>query len=159
MDQTSNNASWQQRTTEYFKESCLKANLKVTHQRLQIYLELVRAPDHPSAETLYNRLRPAMPTLSLDTIYRTLGTLEQHRLIKRVQTVNAQARYEARMNVHHHFICQECEKVIDFDWPAFDLSELPGDISSHGTVTERTITLSGSCSSCNKKQINTSTPM
>jgi Fur family peroxide stress response transcriptional regulator len=152
MPQGPSTKSSSDKITEYFLETCAKANLKVTHQRLHIYRELIKVDDHPTAETLYSRLRTAMPTLSLDTVYRTLGTLEQHGLIKRVQTVNAQARYEARMNVHHHFICCNCEKVIDFDWPSFDGGDLPSELAQIGTVSERTVTLSGTCSDCIPKE-------
>jgi len=137
--------------TEYFKRVCDQAHLKVTHQRLRIYRELVEAEDHPSAETLFARLRPEMPTLSLDTVYRTLGTLERHGLIKRIKTVQSQARYEAKMNQHHHFICSSCGRIIDFEWPGFDHSEIPDEILRHGSVTERVVTFSGICRKCGQK--------
>ncbi|MBC8317138.1 MAG: transcriptional repressor, partial [Desulfobulbaceae bacterium] len=55
-----------------FEKACRKANLKITHQRLEIFRELAKALDHPSAESLYKRLQKKLPTLSLDTVYRTL---------------------------------------------------------------------------------------
>jgi Fur family transcriptional regulator, peroxide stress response regulator len=131
-----------------FQRACAKAHLKVTPQRLQIYRELVLAADHPSAEILHSRLRAAMPTLSLDTVYRTLATLEKHQLIKRVQTVHAQTRYEAKMDRHHHFICRNCENVLDFIWPAIDQHALPEEIGHLGAVLDRTVTVSGICREC-----------
>lgn len=137
--------------TKYFKMACTKASLKVTHQRLKIYLELLRSDDHPTAETLFKPLRHKMPTLSLDTVYRTLGTFEHHGLIRRVKTVQSQARYEAEMKQHHHFICNSCGTVTDFDWPGFDHSLLPDEVLKFGSITERTVTISGICSKCADK--------
>ena len=36
-----------------FEKACREADLKITHQRLEIFLELAEASDHPSAEILY----------------------------------------------------------------------------------------------------------
>lgn len=137
--------------TEYFKMACSKASLKVTHQRLRIYLELLRSDDHPTAETLFKTLRHEMPTLSLDTVYRTLGTFEHHGLIRRLKTVQSPARYEAEMKQHHHFICNSCGMVTDFDWSVFDNSPLPNDVFKFGAITERIVTISGVCSQCADK--------
>jgi Fur family peroxide stress response transcriptional regulator len=131
-----------------FQNICAKAGLKVTHQRLQIYDEMVQADDHPTAETLFERLRKTMPTLSLDTVYRTLATLEQHQLIKRVKTDRYKARYEAKMNRHHHFICQRCAAITDFSWSAFDKDKLPADVQQLGTIIDHSITVSGICRKC-----------
>ena len=86
-----------QKKLENFETACRESGLKVTHQRLEIFRELAAADDHPTAETLYNRLQKVMPTLSLDTVYRTLTTFEEHDLISRVQTTESHARFEAEM--------------------------------------------------------------
>ncbi|MEA3546759.1 MAG: Fur family transcriptional regulator, partial [Thermodesulfobacteriota bacterium] len=99
-----------------FEQACRAAGLKLTHQRLEIFRELAISTDHPSAETLYKRLKKRLPTISLDTIYRTLSTLEEKKLIKRVQTLENQARFEAQMTQHHHLICDKCKQIIDFQW-------------------------------------------
>jgi len=139
-------------TLDPFKDICVKAGLKVTHQRLQIYDEMIKANDHPTAEALFERLREAMPTLSLDTVYRTLATFEQHNIIKRVKTDRHKTRYEAKMNRHHHFICQKCEAITDFNWSAFDKDKLPGEVRSLGTIIDHSITVSGICRNCTTSQ-------
>ncbi len=137
--------------TEAFKAKCADAGLKITHQRLSIYLLLVESKDHPSAETIFSRLRGEMPTVSLDTVYRTCATFEEHGLIRRLKTVRSQARYEANLILHHHFICSSCGKVIDFEWPDFDRAVLPDNVLDLGSVTDRTAAISGTCGECSKK--------
>ncbi len=136
---------------ERFKSACSRANLKVTHQRLRIYLELLNAGDHPTAENLHSRLKSEMPKLSLDTVYRTLSTFERQGLVRRVSTVNSQARYEAEMREHHHFVCTSCGMVADFNWPLLDQSSLPEEVAEMGIVSHRTLTASGICSECSGK--------
>lgn len=145
-NQQSNTPSQQQ--MESFEEACRAAGLKLTHQRLQIYRELARASDHPSAEILHRRLHQAMPTLSLDTVYRTLTTLEQHHLIKKVETVDSQAHYEAQTKQHHHLICDTCKEIMDFQWPAFDATVIPEEAGQWGAVKNRSATVYGTCRKC-----------
>ena len=133
---------------ENFKIACSNAKLRVTHQRLRIYQQLLRSSDHPTAETLFKKLRQEMPKISLDTVYRTLGIFEVNGLICRLKTVQSPARFDANMEQHHHFICSSCNEVIDFNWAAFDNSVLPDEILSLGTITERGVNLSGLCSKC-----------
>lgn len=131
-----------------FEQDCRNVGLKLTHQRLEIFRELAVAFDHPSAETLYKRLRKRMPTLSLDTVYRTLTTFEKHHLITKVETVESQARFEADMDRHHHAICRQCGAITDFSWSSFDAVQLPKEISGWGQVDKKNITLYGICGKC-----------
>ncbi len=131
-----------------FENACRKADLKLTHQRLEIYRELVQAQDHPSAEMLYKRIIKILPTISLDTVYRTLATLEEHRLITRVQTLKSQARFEAKMTKHHHAVCSVCEAITDFTWNSFDEVQVPEDLAVWGQVVKRNAVLEGICKAC-----------
>lgn len=137
-----------QQQMETFKEICRTADLKLTHQRLEIYRELARATDHPSAEVLHKRLQKAMPTLSLDTVYRTLTTFELHHLVKKVQTVDSQAHFEAQMSQHHHVICDSCKEIMDFHWSSFDGTPLPEDIRQWGAIKNKNVTIHGTCRRC-----------
>lgn len=131
-----------------FTAACRAAGLKVTHQRIEIYRQLVLLPDHPSAETLYKRLLPTLPTISLDTVYRTLTTLEQHGLVSRIQTAESQARFEAVFTHHHHLICSRCKQVVDFTWPEVDAVTLPEDLAQWGQIDSKTIVMYGICNTC-----------
>jgi Fur family peroxide stress response transcriptional regulator len=131
-----------------FSAACRKAGLKLTHQRYKVYLELLRSSDHPAAEALHKRLLLKIPTISLDTVYRTLATFEQHGLISRVQTVESHARFEARLKHHHHLICSVCNEIKDFQWEHFERSTLPEDLREWGTVSNKQVVVYGVCSKC-----------
>ncbi|MCF6285085.1 MAG: transcriptional repressor [Candidatus Hydrogenedentes bacterium] len=108
---------------------CRRANMRVTPQRLEIFRELLKSDDHPAVETLYQRVRKRQPTLSLDTLYRTLATLESAGLVSRVGSLTGIARFEANMTPHDHFLCVTCGKIADIPGPnrqdMVDQVELP----------------------------------
>jgi Fur family peroxide stress response transcriptional regulator len=131
-----------------FEEVCRKEGLKITHQRLEIFRELLNSHDHPTVEKLYHRLQPKLPTISLDTVYRTLTTLEQHGLVARVETEESQARFEGKMEEHHHAICKKCGKITDFFGKFPDVAVLPEDILKWGEISKKSITLHGLCRQC-----------
>lgn len=131
-----------------FEQACRSAGLKLTHQRLEIFRELAMADDHPSAESLHKRLKKRLTFLSLDTVYRTLATFEQHHLITKVETVESQARFEAEMDRHHHAICRQCGAITDFNWHTFDDADLPATIEGWGRIDKKNITLHGVCLKC-----------
>jgi Fur family peroxide stress response transcriptional regulator len=135
----------------HFEKICRAAGLKLTHQRLEIFSELASSSDHPSPEALYRRLVPRMPTISLDTVYRTLATLVRYNLVQKVETVQSQVRFEAVQSPHHHLICRECQDICDFPWISFDRIKLPKKTGSWGIVERKSVVLTGICSKCRKK--------
>ena len=131
-----------------FGDACREAGLKLTHQRLEIFSELARSSDHPSAEALHQRLRRKIPTLSLDTVYRALATFAQHGMIKKVETTESQARFEVTLHRHHHLICDTCNAIMDFQWPFVDEAALPEEVAGWGRVDNRNVVVYGTCKNC-----------
>ncbi|BCO10087.1 transcriptional repressor [Desulfolithobacter dissulfuricans] len=131
-----------------FEAACRTHGLKITQQRLEIYRTLHQSTSHPSAEALYRQLVRLMPTLSLDTVYRTLATFEELGLVKRVETTGNQSRFEARTEQHHHFFCDNCGQLLDFTWPTFDSMPLPDELEQMGQIREKNLVLHGLCSRC-----------
>jgi Fur family peroxide stress response transcriptional regulator len=139
---------WHEEQYKNFENACRQAGLRLTHQRLEVYRELARSEDHPSAEALHQRLRRSIPTISLDTVYRTLATLASHGLINKVDTVESQARFEATCYRHHHLICSRCKEIIDFTWESIDEVALPEAVSRWGRIDCKNVVVYGICSKC-----------
>ena len=138
----------QQQFMGHFETTCRAHGLKVTHQRLEIYRRLVQSTEHPSAETLHKMLAERMPTLSLDTVYRTLATFEEIGLVKRVETMSSQARFEAAIDRHHHFFCDKCGQLVDFHWHSFDSMGLPDELRGVGEIRDKNVVVHGVCAGC-----------
>jgi Fur family peroxide stress response transcriptional regulator len=130
---------------------CRKAGLKLTHQRLEIYRELASTYDHPSADDVYKRVQERMPTISIDTVYRTLLTFEQFGLATRVHAFDDKARFDTNVSPHQHLACIRCKSIQDFDWEAFDQMKPPDKTKQWGEVESKYAVLKGICKECLKK--------
>jgi len=84
---------------------CRRSGHKVTHQRLEIFREVAATDEHPDVETIHERVRRRLPTVSIDTVYRTLRLLVDLGLASTVLTDQERMRYDANTNPHHHFVC------------------------------------------------------
>ena len=130
---------------------CKEHDLKVTHQRIEIYRALLESEDHPTAEDIYNRIRDKIPMVSVDTIYRTLALFEDHKLISRVQCLSDKGRFDKNLDKHHHFICVQCKTVFDFYWPEFEKISIPKSAKEYGKVFNEKVELLGVCNECQSK--------
>ncbi len=135
-----------------FQEMCKKAGIRVTQQRFELFREMAAAKDHPSPEDIYERIRPKMPTISLDTVYRTLATFERHGLIVRMQALGERSRYDSNPLPHDHLVCIECKRIQDFDWPLFDQVKVPAKIKGWGSINSLHVELRGLCKECLRKR-------
>ena len=75
-----------------FAKALREAGLRVTQQRLVLLSILMDAVDHPNADELLNRAREADDSVSLATVYRTISTLEEAGLIRKLSFENEPAR-------------------------------------------------------------------
>ena len=90
------------------------SGVKLTHQRLEIFRELAANLDHPEVETVFRAVRVRVPTVSLDTVYRTLWLLHELGLITTLGPRRDGIRFDVNLERHHHFVCVRCGKVRDF---------------------------------------------
>ncbi|NPB05635.1 MAG: transcriptional repressor [Aquificae bacterium] len=128
---------------------CKAKGAKVTTQRILIFKELAkRTKEHPSAEELYENLKGKVYGLSLSTVYRALSTFEQLGLVRRIPTPDGKAHYEIAVEPHGHFICQNCNKVVDVEGIKLD-ERLKEEMKELGfTPSECNFVCYGLCKDC-----------
>ena len=134
--------------TRWFTSKCRQVGLKVTPQRVAIYRELLKTDEHPSAETLYEKVKEVFPSISLDTVNRTLLMLNDIGAAFVLEGSGDAKRYDARLEKHQHFKCIKCKRIIDFHHKPFDNIKLPSEISEKFTVIRKTVYLEGICDLC-----------
>jgi Fur family peroxide stress response transcriptional regulator len=140
------------RRLERFETAAREAGLKLTHQRLEIFREVASTEDHPDAETVFRGVRERVPTVSLDTVYRTLWLLEDLGLIATLGPRRERTRFDANLDSHHHFVCENCGLVRDFEHEAFDALELPPEVKRLGSVSRVSVEVRGVCRECAGKR-------
>src|SRR5215470_13306528 len=94
--------------------ACVRAaGLKLTPQRMAIVRELAGDPTHPTAQELFERLRPGLPTMSFATVYNTLDALRAAGLCSALSLSPGSGRFDPNMAPHHHAVCDGCGAVSD----------------------------------------------
>jgi len=93
-----------------------RAGLKATPQRIAIVRQFADDPSHPTAQDLFERLRPAFPSMSFATVYNTLDALARASLAGIVRLPGKRgdaARFDPNTSAHHHAVCDRCGAVVD----------------------------------------------
>jgi Fe2+ or Zn2+ uptake regulation protein len=91
--------------------------LKLTPQRFAIIRSLADDPTHPTAQELFARLRPDLPTMSFATVYNTLSALTDAGLCASRALTPGPARFDPNCTPHDHAVCDACGKVADVPAP------------------------------------------
>jgi Fur family peroxide stress response transcriptional regulator len=141
-----------ERRLSLFSKALRSSGLRLTHQRLQVALEIAGSDAHPDVETVYHGVRERIPTISLDTVYRTLAALVKLELVNRVNAMAGPTRYDPNAAPHHHFVCTRCGLIRDVSSEALDGVKAPEETSALGTVETVTVQLRGICKECNRKE-------
>lgn len=68
---------------------------------------------HPTAEWVYQALKPQFSDLSLGTVYRNIAQFKEKGLIMSVGVVKGQERFDGNVRPHSHFVCSSCGAVLD----------------------------------------------
>lgn len=123
-------------------------------RKREAILSAIRGTDvHPSAEWVYQTLKPTHPDLSLGTVYRNLALFQQQGVIQSVGVVNGQERFDGVTAPHSHFVCRCCGAVMDLHRTELDpaLDRAVGE--EYGLSVERhELTFYGQCQSCLSKE-------
>lgn len=131
-----------------FLDACRRAGIRATHQRIAIFQAVADNEDHPDAETVYEAVRRTLPTVSLDTVYRTLWLLKDMNIISTLGSPRERTRFDANTHRHHHFVCSECGLAKDFYCQDFDELPVPDALNAVGKVESTHVELRGLCSNC-----------
>ncbi len=122
---------------------------RLTPQRLAVLRTLAESIDHPSAEQVYERLRPQYPMMSPATVYKTIDTLKGMGQILELEFREGANRYDLNIpEPHPHAICTSCGRLVDVDIPELnDLAERTAGATGFQLVRHR-LDFYGVCPDC-----------
>lgn len=130
------------------RERLRQAGKRITRQRRLILDVIWESGGHLEAEEIYRLAKQRAPRLSLSTVYRTIKVLKEAEVLEELHLGEEHHHYEMKGGGHPHLICQNCGKVIEFEYP-FD-KRLMRDLSEEYAfeITGIHLDLMGYCADC-----------
>ena len=129
-----------------------KLGLKLTSQRVAVVREIADDCSHPTAQELFERLQPHMPTMSFATVYNTLDALVSAGLCTPRTLSPGATRFDPNTAPHHHAVCDGCGLVIDLPIDKTDADRSsrarPAHVPQGFPVRTVEQVVRGSCAAC-----------
>lgn len=147
-DKSINSKSSEKLTIKQLSSILTQRGIRPSQQRLMILEYLMTHSNHPSVDMIYCALLSEVPTLSRATVYNTLNLFLEAGLVKTLDIVENESRYDIVTTTHGHFKCKVCGNIFNFgvDETAMDSGDLSGF-----EVEEKNVYFKGICPSCLKR--------
>jgi len=131
-----------------FLEFLQQKDLRLTAQRLAIMETVFNTEEHFTADQLLEWARKRDKSVSRATVYRTLPLLTESGLVREMDFGKDFKYYDpnyANHPNHNHLICQDCDKIVEFESDQID--QLEDEISQNlgFTVESQKLQITGSC--------------
>jgi Fur family peroxide stress response transcriptional regulator len=122
------------------------SGLRCTTQRYAVMSFLMDHHEHPTAAEIYEAVNRVDPRSSRATTYNNLNDLVEAGLVRQVASEGRAARYDAKGEQHHHFICDRCGNVEDLDW--YELPQPASASLGRRVVRDTELIVRGLCTQC-----------
>lgn len=125
------------------------AGLQVTAQRVAVYRAVQESP-HAIADEIALNVRQELGAISRQAVYDALNAMSELGILRRIQPAGSAARYEQRVDNHHHLACRSCGSVTDIDCAVGEAPCLTPQKDHGYQIDEAEVTYWGICPSCQK---------
>lgn len=134
------------------KEILKEQGYKATPARLAILGVFIKSEAPITAEKLYKELKKNKKHKDINeaTVYRTLTTLKEGGIVKKLDFRKNASFYELAKKHHHHITCLKCDTVEDFESKAIEsaLRGIARNSSKFISIKEHSLELFGFCREC-----------
>lgn len=133
--------------SDYVTKALKAAGMQVTAQRLAVYRAIENSP-HAIADDICKSVRMELGVISRQAVYDALNAMSEHGIIRRIQPAGSAARYEHRVDNHHHLVCRTCGVLIDVDCVIGEAPCLSIEHDHGYQIDEAEVTFWGICPDC-----------
>src|SRR5436853_3461308 len=147
-------ATEKQAAKQKFIDFLGQRNLRLTSQRQAIIDSVFSTDEHFTAEQLLEWSRRRDKSVSRATVYRTLPLLTQSGLVREMDFGKDYKFYDpnyADHPNHNHIICQDCDKIVEFE--SDKIARIEDEISQKlgFSVKTQRLQITGSCEELKKR--------
>ena len=128
---------------------------KITPQRRTVISSIINNREHLTPAAIHELVCREHPGIGLVTIYRTLEVLAELGFICEVHAGGSCRSYLVRRPAehHHHLICQDCGKVVDFTYCRLEEMERKLSRETNFTISGHLLEFLGQCRECRRKAL------
>jgi Fur family ferric uptake transcriptional regulator len=130
-------------------EALKSVGIQVTAQRMAVYRAVQESP-HAIADELHDKVRSEIGAISRQAVYDALNVMSERGLIRRIQPAGSGARYEHRVDNHHHLVCRHCDSLVDIDCATGNAPCLQAEYDHGYLIDEAEVIYWGICPACQK---------
>jgi len=127
--------------------------IRATRKKTAILREIHDCGRPLNASELYERVSEELP-VDLATVYRTLNAFSKKGLVREISDGSGAVSYEiacVHNPVHPHFKCVRCRRISCLDTLTVESEAVVKEYASGCEIEEISITLSGTCEDCRRK--------
>ena len=124
----------------------------MTKQRRVIKEILCNTKEHPTAETIYEEAKKILPDIGLGTVYRNLQVLVDEGSVLQLNCDKRFSRYDGNPVPHAHFVCEQCNRVLDLDMKVSEDLMTAAQKEFAGEIKSYNVDFFGICEDCCKMQ-------
>jgi Fur family ferric uptake transcriptional regulator len=128
---------------------------KITPQRRTVISAIIDNREHLTPAAIHERVIREHPGIGLVTIYRTLEVLAELGFICEVHAGGSCRSYLVRRpsEHHHHLICSDCGKVVDFTDCRLEEIERKLSQETNFKINGHLLEFLGQCRECRGKEV------
>ncbi|MHB8875742.1 MAG: Fur family transcriptional regulator [Myxococcaceae bacterium] len=89
-------------------------------QRVAVARYVLQTDEHPSADLVWQRVRPYLPVLSRATVYNTLNLFVRKGLLRALVLSEGNVVFDPKTEPHHHLIEDGSGRIHDIPWEAIE---------------------------------------
>jgi Fur family peroxide stress response transcriptional regulator len=137
---------------ELYKKLCRERGERCTVQRRVILEAVLDLDNHPSADQIFDEVEARLPGVARTTVYRALDHLADMGVITKACHPGRVARFDPRLEIHHHLVCLRCNEFIDFEDDGLNALTMPDTSALGFEVNDYRVQLRGICQKCRLKE-------
>lgn len=129
-----------------------EGGLPVTSQRRAVFEAILDRVDHPTADQLYREVRRELPQISRMTVHRILGAFVSLGLVAKTCHPGSAARFDPKVDQHHHLVCLECGRIMDVEDPRLNRLPWPKVKADEFQIEDYHVHFRGYCARCGRRR-------
>lgn len=111
--------------------------------RVAVAEHVLFTDQHPSAEQVWKAVQKRFPVISRATVYNTLNTFVEKRLLRALQLAEGRVVFDPKMDAHHHFMDEKTGRIHDVPWDALQVKNVESlegfDVSDYQVLLRGTV--------------------